>query len=330
MNTAVVDQAGIDGIDIIGDVHGCAHTLEKLLHKLDYREQDGVWFHPKRKAVFVGDVIDRGPRIRESLKIVRRMVESGRAWCILGNHEFNAVAYTTVVEELDDPRFLRKHDKRNNRLIQETLVQFAPYPEEWRSYLSWFKSLPLFLEFDHCRVVHACWHDASVAHVQRAANSQRVVLNDIFERLVGGDTALLDSLDRLTRGTSLRYPDQRYVVSRDGIKREIFRTKFWARNPQTYQDVVFQPDPLPEDLVERPLSIEERAKLVNYQHAAPPVFFGHYWLQGRPRVQAGNLCCLDYSAVKYGRLVAYRFDGEAKLDNNKFHWVYVNPDVQDE
>ena len=116
MNTSLVGLSGVEGIDIIGDVHGCALTLKRLLKRMSYRCEDGVWFHPHRKAVFVGDVIDRGPRIREALSIVRSMVGNNAAYCILGNHEFNAVAYTTVVADThNDPRFLRQHDKRNNR-----------------------------------------------------------------------------------------------------------------------------------------------------------------------------------------------------------------------
>ena len=57
-----------------------------------------------------------------------------------------------------------------------------------------------------------------------------------------------------------------------------------------------------------------------------PVFVGHYWLQGNPKPLKPNLACLDYSAVKYGKLVCYRFDGEQILDNSKFVWVNVEPD----
>ena len=76
--------------DLIGDVHGCALTLEHLLDRLGYHKQGGVWRHPSRMAVFVGDIIDRGPRIREALHIVHDMVVAGQALCIMGNHEFNA------------------------------------------------------------------------------------------------------------------------------------------------------------------------------------------------------------------------------------------------
>ena len=51
--------------DIIGDIHGHAQELKSLLVKMDYSVTEGVWQHPARKAIFVGDLIDRGPSIRE-------------------------------------------------------------------------------------------------------------------------------------------------------------------------------------------------------------------------------------------------------------------------
>ena len=56
--------------DLIGDIHGHCHTLKKLLSQLGYAEQEGVWQHPTRKVIFVGDYIDRGPQIRETLALV--------------------------------------------------------------------------------------------------------------------------------------------------------------------------------------------------------------------------------------------------------------------
>jgi protein phosphatase len=82
--------------DIIGDVHGCADELEALLSKLGYAfawtDQDGtrrfqVTPPEGRKALFVGDIVDRGPRVADSLRIVMDMVADGHAFCVIGNHE---------------------------------------------------------------------------------------------------------------------------------------------------------------------------------------------------------------------------------------------------
>ncbi len=68
--------------------------------------------------------------------------------------------------------------------------------------------------------------------------------------------------------------------------------------------MVFQPDSLPDDLESRELSDEERSRLSYYGPDQPPLFIGHYWCEGIPALPAPNIACLDYSAVKFGRLVA--------------------------
>jgi len=98
------DQRGERGpFDIIGDVHGCADELEALLGRLGY-EVAGVapgetplsvgptYVHPGgRKAVFLGDLVDRGPRILDAVRIVRNMVAGGSALCVPGNHDLKLV-----------------------------------------------------------------------------------------------------------------------------------------------------------------------------------------------------------------------------------------------
>jgi len=113
------------------------------------------------------------------------------------------------------------------------------------------------------------------------------------------------------------------MTGKDGFTRAFFRTKFWEEAPLTYGDVVFQPDALPTEIAARPLSEDQRAELLIYGPEQPMLFVGHYWQQGRPHPIRPNLACLDYSAVKYGKLVAYRWDGERHLDRDHFVWVDV-------
>jgi hypothetical protein len=94
-----------------------------------------------------------------------------------------------------------------------------------------------------------------------------------------------------------------------------------VREPRTYADLEFQPDHLPPAVAQRPLGAGERAQLIYYDEREPPLFIGHYWQQDTPRPLRANLACLDYSAVKGGRLVAYRMDGERELDPGKLVWV---------
>lgn len=318
---------GISGYDIIGDVHGCALTLRRLLEKLGYKQEDGVYFYPGRQAVFVGDIVDRGPHIREALHIVKNMVDAGSAQCVMGNHEYNALGYVTPTPETEGQEheeYVRAHNARHNRMIAETLIQFASYPEEWRIFLEWFHTLPVYLDLGDCRVVHACWDEDLIdTYIARG----KPTLDKAFIQ-ASADKASFEGLfmDRLTRGTDMKLPDGRVIVGRDGNERRFFRTKFWSSTPQTYQDIVFQPDPLPEDMQNQRLSDDEKQSLLFYDTAEVPVFVGHYWLHGKPKPLRHNVACLDYSAVKYGRLAAYRYDGELRLNASKFAWVYVDND----
>ena len=62
--------------------------------------------------------------------------------------------------------------------------------------------------------------------------------------------------------------------------------------------------------------------LITYTHEAPPVFLGHYWLTGEPTLLAPNIACVDYSVgLRGGKLVAYRWDGERRLDATHFRQV---------
>ena len=110
------DMLGKSGFDVIGDVHGHAAELTILLKRMGYQETNGVLRHPEgRRVVFLGDFIDRGPEIRRTLEIVRGMVEAGSALVVMGNHELNALHYTTpdpvLREEDGGPKWLRSHSE---------------------------------------------------------------------------------------------------------------------------------------------------------------------------------------------------------------------------
>lgn len=75
--------------DIIGDIHGCYDELLQLLEKLGYTKDQNNLHHPPagRKAIFLGDLVDRGPRIPDVVHFVKRMVDQGEAFCVPGNHD---------------------------------------------------------------------------------------------------------------------------------------------------------------------------------------------------------------------------------------------------
>jgi len=320
-----VNSRRYEGYDLIGDVHGCGQALVRLLEKLGYTKKYGVYQHTKRQVIFVGDIVDRGPRIRDALATVYNMVQSGHAQMVIGNHEYNVYCHATPDPQRKAMAYLREHNPHNDRLVAETFEQFANYPGELKEYLEWFSRLPLFLEFERFRVVHACW-DQQYIEQYRTAFGHHCVTPEIIAASVHHKSFEGRILDRLMRGTSIKLPNNEKIVSRDGYERRIFRTKFWARNPKTYSDVVYQPDPLPEHLESWVLNQAERDKLLSYSETEKPVFFGHYWLQGTPEPVRPNICCLDYSAVKFGRLVAYRYNFEPHLNESQYEWVYIDPE----
>ena len=309
--------------DLIGDVHGCAHTLERLLDALGYKRQGGVWRHAQRQALFLGDIIDRGPRIREALHIVHDMVEAGQARCIMGNHEYNALGWNTPALPDSGKQFVREHTPRHGRLIYETLTQFEQHPGDWHDFLEWFYELPLFLDAGRFRLVHACW-DPRLIEPLRKHHPDGCIDEHFIQASAEPESFAATVCNRLLRGTDMRLPDGLTLTGGDGLTRAFFRTKFWEEDPQTYGDIVFQPDALPEKVASTPLSHTQKNALLRYGEDEPMLFVGHYWRSGKPAPIRSNLACLDYSAVLYGKLVAYRLDDETRIDPRKFVWVDVD------
>src|SRR5436190_11817384 len=111
--------------DLIGDIHGHADELVQLLESLGYWKAQGAYGHPERKVIFLGDFIDRGPKIRQVLEIVRPMIEEDKALTVMGNHELNALAYHT--EDPESPgEYLRPHSDKNVHQHHKTVEQLKP------------------------------------------------------------------------------------------------------------------------------------------------------------------------------------------------------------
>jgi protein phosphatase len=107
--------------DIIGDVHGCYDELIELLNKLGYdtTETSRVVPPPGRKAIFLGDLVDRGPSVVEVLGLVQTMVRCGDALCVPGNH---------------DVKLMRKLRGKNVQLthgLAETMKQLESQPSDY-------------------------------------------------------------------------------------------------------------------------------------------------------------------------------------------------------
>ena len=148
------DFSQIKGLfDIIGDVHGCFDELQLLLEKIDYRieRQDsaldyGFKVTPPagRQVIFVGDLVDRGPKSPEVLRLVMSMVKNQQAWCVPGNHDDKLL------------RKLKGKDVQVKHGLAETLEQLADEPIEFVHELRGFlDGLVSHLVFDEGKLVVA-------------------------------------------------------------------------------------------------------------------------------------------------------------------------------
>ena len=201
--------------DLIGDIHGHADELVHLLGALGYDKAQGAYRHPERKVIFLGDFIDRGPQIRQALEIVRPMTEEGTALAVMGNHEFNALAYHT--EDAETPgEHLRRRIPKNVKQHSATLEQLAP--QELRSYLEWFRTLPLWLDLDGLRLVHACWDDRRGGVRQRPQESPRT--HDGVPALgLSRGHPLLAPVEIILKGKEGKLPDGESSQDKDGYVR---------------------------------------------------------------------------------------------------------------
>lgn len=315
--------------DIIGDVHGHAAALKALLAGLGYRLRAGVWRHPGRQAVFVGDFIDRGPQQVETVEIVRRMLDAGVAQAVMGNHEFNAIAWFT--EDAENPgEYLRPHHSpkygAKNRRQHEAFLNEVHGTPRHKEIIDWFMSLPLWLEFDGFRIIHACWHQPFIDYLAPQLKARCLTESLLAEAARtpedeqeqdGPAPSIFKAVETLTKGVEIPLPAPHSFRDKDGHERFRVRTRWWDRAALTYRQAAMLSESERENLPD--IEIPAHVRLGGTGEKL--LFIGHYWLTGTPQPLSGQVACLDYSIAKGGKLVAYRWDGELLVDPKKFYWT---------
>lgn len=299
--------------DIIGDIHGHADKLKKLLEKLGYEKKSGYYKHPERIAIFVGDFIDRGPKIKETLSIVKRMTDEDSALAIMGNHEFNALCYFT---KKPDGEYLRDQSEKNKNQMYETIKQFKGHENEWNIYFEWFRTLPVVLDSKDIRIIHACWDDEHVKNLGKIYFSDEFLI-ELFKN---NDSDLFRAIDVSLKGKEDKIPNGYYILDEGNVKRHHNRVKWWLDPSQrTYNEYYFEEV---KELTGTPVDINLVTTKKYYSGNEVPVIFGHYWLKdNEPKIQTNNVACVDYSVAKGKFLTAYRWSGERELKNENFVWV---------
>lgn len=326
----------MNSIDFIGDIHGHFDELKALLKKLGYEEKSGAFRYQnnERMVVFLGDYVDRGPNVRETINLVRNMREAGSAIALMGNHEFNMLSFWQkngtagrYIKSINDG-YLRAHTFNKVAIHSKTVTAYVGRKAEFKEMKEFVKTLPFYLETESFRAQHASFDPRAVEMLK--AEGITCFADGDFDQLIArandecnefGDS-LFWPIDVFMKGPEMELPGHQYFFDGEGVKRFRTRLRWWV-DPATatLQELSLQPGvTMPEGCDVLP-EIRSRSY---YGESERPVFFGHYWLTGVPRLIRPNVCCLDFSVARYaggGHLACYRFDGEQKLDENKFVWV---------
>lgn len=301
--------------DVIGDVHGYAKLLKNLLQKLGYKKTSGGYAHPDRMAIFTGDFLNRGPQIKKTVRIIRKMVENGNALAILGNHEINAII-ADIKDKDGNP--LVNPPLKNFISVLKTFNAFSDKKKEWKSHRNWLRTLPLFLELDGMRVIHACWADHAITYLRQNIPEGKIK-KKVFQKIYKKpDSELARNIWLVTKGLQYKMPGDLRIVNNKGVAPRSFRIRWWE-NPagKTFEELSFESKyKLPSYSVPEQILPE----CFPYPPDAPIVFFGHYCRLNGPHIIKPNICCVDPCITNSHTLMAYRWNGEKELiDENLIH-----------
>jgi hypothetical protein len=241
--------------DIIGDVHGHADALRRLLVELEYAESQGAFRHDSRKAIFVGDFVDRGPHQRDVLKIARDMCGADTASAVLGNHEFNAIAWAMPDNE---GGFLRKHSEKNAAQHKAFLDQLGEGSSEYWDAINWSRQLPVWLELPGLRVVHACWHEPSRAALGPHLDARQRFTEDGLRQALRRGSEAFAAADILMKGPEQRLPPGMTFTDQSGNERHEVRVRWWDPEATTFKQAAIGIDDRLDELPDLELPTDFR------------------------------------------------------------------------
>lgn len=174
MNNKLVQTLPDGPLDIIGDIHGEYDALINILKNLGYDLKHGGKHPEGRKAVFVGDLVDRGPDSPAVIKLVKKLIEHGNAFAVMGNHELNLLRSKAK----DGGGWFFEERRQKDAHYQP----FQIVAEDERQYLyDFLLSLPLVLERSDLRVVHAAWSPEHVDYIRSISIGDVVKTYSVIE-----------------------------------------------------------------------------------------------------------------------------------------------------
>lgn len=321
--SSLVQRLPSGPLDIVGDIHGEIAALEQLLAHLGYDAQGN---HPQgRRLVFVGDFCDRGPDSPAVLRLSMPMLASGQALAVLGNHEINLLR--------EDAKDGSGWFFDSRRAADEP--KYGPFArlskDDAAAMLSQLGRLPIALERDDLRVVHAAWRAPQIAMARMAPAGDVRGIYDRYEEQAAEQARASRVLQRMAEERahwphSLEDAQQRPPFLRAHSERELGKAMV---NPLKVLTTGVECECRTPFYAGGKWRFVQRVAWWNEYAEAPAVIVGHYWrrllagdaaahgpqaenLFGQTGPLAwhglrGNVFCVDYSV---GARWAARRNGE--------------------
>jgi hypothetical protein len=214
--------------------------------------------------------------------------------------------------------FLRPHTRKNLHQAAATREEMERSPQEAREVLAWMRRLPLWLNLETLRVVHASWSSRAIAVLRPHLDLDGAFTDAGLVHAAQKGDPVRSAREILLNGIEATPPGGRSIADADGHMRSEVRLKWWrAGEPSlTWRDAALVPDSVLEAVPDTPLPTTILEWFDTGYEA--PVIFGHYWLRPPLSPLSSKHACVDASVAKQGRLAAYRFSGEKTIDAERF------------
>jgi hypothetical protein len=155
-----------------------------------------------------------------------------------------------------------------------------------------------------------------VNRILDAQQGSNLLGNALLESACSAGSWQFAAIETLLKGKEIPLQPGLSFRDKDGNARQHIRIRWWDRSATTYRAAYMGPESARTHIPDDDIAGDH---LVDYARNAPPVFLGHYWMEGEPAPLAENIACLDYSVAKPGgKLVAYRWNGECRLLQQAF------------
>ncbi|MDO6678426.1 metallophosphoesterase [Shewanella sp. 4_MG-2023] len=291
----------ITSLLFVGDVHGQDAKLNALFEDQGFDVEDASSSFVDSKLVFIGDLIDNSPISKVNhlslLTKVKDLVERKHAYCLLGNHEFNAIGWYL---QKADGSFCRDRSNVSNQKQHKFFIQqVGENSSLHKMWIEWFKTLPLFLNFGNIKAIHACWHEESIAKLKPYLNQDNSLKEKFWYSAFDKQHELYQLIETLLKGPEICLPDGVSFSDKTGTDRNHIRVAWWKSRSEveTYRDLAVVPQ---SQVLNIPTVKLNKDALQYNEQPIFPVVVGHYTLTPTPFPEclSNKVVCVDFNAAK--------------------------------